>query len=288
MTEAIITQEAGEAKANMEAIYGQADPRAYFRELGRLGYAIPELAKPIFMTLIDRLKAVRPAPIHALDLGCSYGVNAALLKHDRSMAELRAHWADPALARAEPEQVVAADRAWFHSERADPELAVIGLDASHPAVAYAEEAGLIDQGLALNLEEDPLPEAAAETLAPVDLMLSTGCVGYVTDRTFDALMPAVTEGEAPWIANFVLRMFPFGPIAASLERHGYVTEKLEGETFVQREFASGEEQARVIAQIEQLGLDPAGLEAEGALHAEFFLSRPKAQAGLKVAELLAA
>ncbi len=44
-----------EAKANMDHIYDQPDPRAYFRELQKHGYAIPGVAKPIFQKLISRL-----------------------------------------------------------------------------------------------------------------------------------------------------------------------------------------------------------------------------------------
>ena len=70
-----------EAKANMDHIYDQSDPRAYFRELKKLGYGIPGAAKPIFQKLISHLRHRPNDTVHVLDLGCSYGVNAALLKH---------------------------------------------------------------------------------------------------------------------------------------------------------------------------------------------------------------
>ena len=76
-----------EAKANLDHIYDQPDPRAYFRELKKLRYAIPGAAKPIFQKLISSLQRRRDDTICVLDLGCSYGVNAALLKHDLSMSE---------------------------------------------------------------------------------------------------------------------------------------------------------------------------------------------------------
>ena len=84
--------EINEAKANMDHIYDQADPRSYFRELRKLDYAIPDAAKPIFQKLIANLRLRRNDHVHILDLGCSYGVNAALLKHDLSMPELYDHW----------------------------------------------------------------------------------------------------------------------------------------------------------------------------------------------------
>ena len=264
-----------EAKANMDHIYDQSDPRAYFRELRKLGYAIPGLAKPIFQKLISQLRRQQTSDtVHVLDLGCSYGVNAALLKHDLSMSELYEHWGNQALRDATSEEVVAHDQRYFDDLDAPADIEVIGLDLAESAIAFGEETGLLDEGLAFNLETDPLPGSAKEDLASVDLVMSTGCVGYVTDKTFDRLLPAITQGQAPWIGNFVLRLFPFDAIEESLNDWGYVTEKLEGRTFVQRQFASADEQEQVLEQLCERGIDPKGHETEGNLLAEFYLSRP--------------
>ena len=263
-----------EAKANMDQIYDQPDPRAYFRELRKLGYAIPGHAKPIFQKLVSHLRRRPDDKVHILDLGCSYGVNAALLKHDLSMSELYEHWGSKALSEVTPEEVVAHDQRYFGDLDEAEDIEVIGLDQAKSAIAFAEEAGLLDGGLAVNLETEPLPGPAEEELASVDLVISTGCVGYVTERSFDRLLPAVTQGRPPWMGNFVLRLFPFEPIEASLNDWGYVTEKLECQTFVQRRFASAEEQERVLDQLCDRGIDPTGKETEGHLLAEFYLSRP--------------
>lgn len=263
-----------EAKANLNHIYNQPDPRAYFRELHKLRYAIPGAAKPILRKLISRLQTRRSNSVHLLDLGCSYGVNAALLKHDLSMQALYEHWGEGSLAEAAPEEIVAYDRRFFGDLEKDESISVIGLDQAESAVAFAEEAGLLDDGLAVNLETGPLPESATENLAQVDLVTSTGCVGYVTEKSFERLLPAVTQERAPWMGNFVLRLFPFEPIEETLKDWGYVTEKLEGRTFVQREFASAQEQEQVLEQLRGRGMDPSGKESEGHLLAEFFLSRP--------------
>src|SRR3546814_4460330 len=37
------------------------------------------------------------------------------------------------------------------------------------------------------------------------LIVSTGCVGYVSNRTFERLAACTAHGEAPWVASFVLR-----------------------------------------------------------------------------------
>lgn len=266
--------ETNEAKANMDHIYDQPDPRAYFRELQKLDYAIPGAAKPIFQKLISCLQGRGDEPVHLLDLGCSYGVNAALLKHDLSMAELYDHWGQKALVEATPEDVVAYDRRYFDTLAGPDDIAVIGLDQAESAVAFGVETGLLDEGHAVDLETGPLSEAATETLAQVDLVTSTGCVGYVTEKSFDRLLPAVTQGRPPWLGNFVLQMFPFDAIKETLNTWGYVTEKLEDRTFDQRRFVSLEEQERVHEQLRARGIDPMAPGAEDHLVAEFYLSRP--------------
>jgi len=267
-------EEINEAKATMDHIYNQHDPRAYFRELTKLEYAIPGRAKPIFQKLIRHLQAQQDDTVHVLDLGCSYGVNAALLKRDLSMAELYEHWGQKRFVGVTPEEVAACDHSFFACPEEPDDIKMIGLDQAENAVAYAEEAGLLDEGLAVDLETEQLSTQAEAQLEPVDLIVSTGCVGYITKKSFERLLPAVTHGRPPWLANFVLRMFPFDEIEETLKNWGYVTEKLEGHTFVQREFASADEQAQVLEQLREQGVDPKGKEAGGHLHAEFYLSRP--------------
>ena len=282
-------EESNEAKADMDYIYDQPDPRAYFHQLQKLDYAIPGIAKPIFQKLISHLQRQRSHAVHVLDLGCSYGVNAALLKHDLSMPELYEHWGQKELVEATPEEVVACSQRFFDNLGKHPDISVTGLDQAESAVAFAKEAGLLDEGLAVNLETESLPEAAKANLAQVDLMISTGCIGYLTEKSFERLLPAVTQGQSPWIGNFVLRMFPFDSIEETLQDWGYMTEKLEGRTFVQRHFASAKEQDQVLEQLRKRGIDSAGKETEVHLLAEFYLSRPATEvAEAPIGELLAA
>ena len=262
----------------MDHIYDKPDPRAYFRELEGLDYILPGAAKYLIQELISHLQENREKAIDILDVGCSYGVNAALLKHDMSMTELYAHWGQKHLEDASSEEVLAYDKRFFSCTEQQDDIRVLGLDAAGNAVAYAEDVGLLDEGLALDLESEALPAENAADLQAVDLVISTGCVGYVTETTFQRLLPAVFQDELPWFANFALRTFPFERIAQLLAESGYVTERLEGSTFKQRRFASSEEQAAFLERLESKGLDTVGKEAEGYSHAEFYLSRPKHEA----------
>lgn len=272
-----VFEEINEAKFNMDHIYNQPDPRSYFQELKKFDYSIPDTANPIFQKLVQQLQRRRNDTIHVLDLGCSYGVNAALLKYDLTIPALYEHWGQE-LADATQSEILEHDQRFFSKLDEAEDIRVFGLDQAEKAIAFAEKAGLLDDGLAINLETEPLPEQAGQELAAVDLVTSTGCIGYVTEKSFDRLLPAITQGERPWFANFVLRMFPFDAIEETLDDWGYVTEKLTSETFVQRRFASSEEQEQVMEQLRDQGVDPAGKESEGNLLAEFYLSRPKEEA----------
>ena len=268
-----------DAKANWDHVYNQPDPRAYSSVLRKLDYATPSAGKPLFLSLISRLRRLRGRSVRVLDLGCSYGVNGALLKHDMTMRELYDHWGQDRLRDVGPEAVMAHDRRFFADRDASRAFEVIGLDRAERAVAYARAVGLIDEGVVANLEAEPLPESADSKLADIDLLVSTGCIGYVTKTTFERLLPAVAGGRAPWMANFVLRLWDFEPIEATLSDWGYVTEKLETRTFRQRRFATDDERERALRRLRERGIDPAGKEAEGHLHAELFLSLPAADAG---------
>ncbi|MDH5488713.1 MAG: hypothetical protein OEX17_02175 [Rhodospirillaceae bacterium] len=266
-----------EAKVDMDHIYNQSDPRNYYRELNKLDYAIPDTAKPIFQNLIGHLQDRADEPVHVLDLGCSYGVNAAILKYDLSMDDLYEHWAQKQIADATPEEVLAYDQSFLANMDNSDDIVMIGLDQAENAISYATETGLLDDGIVANLETEMLSDDEKDTLGQVDLVISTGCVGYLTEKSFERFMPAVSKGRQPWIANFVLRLFPFDHIEQSLNTCGYATEKLEGETFFQRHFASGDEREDVLGKLCEHGVDPTGKESEGRFVAEFYLSRPAAE-----------
>jgi hypothetical protein len=103
-------------------------------------------------------------------------------------------------------------------------------------------------------------------------------------------MPALVSGDRPaWLANFVIRMFPFDQIADTLSRWNYATEKLDGRYFPQRRFSDPEEKANILSCLEDAGLDTSKLESDGRIYAEFFLARPAEEAKRKpIDELLVA
>ncbi len=263
-------------KARFDDIYIQNDPREYYRVLYGLDYIIPGLARSVFRDVARSLELERGRPLTVLDIGCSYGTNGILLRTPLDFHRLAQRYADLGNCDVSAEKLADLDRHYLASWPRD-DIRVIGLDASEPAVRYAQSVGAIDEGITANLEQGTLTADQKTLLKQVDLIISTGCIGYVTDRTFRQVLDSI-DGPPPWVASFVLRMYPFDPIETELERHGLTTEKLHGVTFVQRRFHSAEECNSVIQALNARGISSEGKEDDGLYHAEFLLSRSMAEA----------
>lgn len=278
-------------KVSLDHIYEQPDPRAYFTQLRQLDYCVPQQAKPYFAKLIEEYRESQNVPEpKVLDIGCSYGINAALLKYDVTMDALYARYCNGSSgaegrngqdgqdgrkgqARAETSgALLARDRKLAQAHRPARRTRFVGLDTSAGALAYALEAGFLDDAVHADLEENEPSASQRAQFAGTDLVISTGCIGYVTERTLTRIVHSM-GGQRPWMAHFVLRMFPFGRVESALAELGYSTVCVD-EVFKQRRFASREEQQLVLATMKEAGVDAEGLEAQGWLYAQLHLSRP--------------
>jgi hypothetical protein len=265
------------AKADFDSIYNAPDPRSYYRVLGGLDYVVPALAAPVFRQLIAARAASQERPVTVLDLGCSYGTTSLLLRFPLSFDQIRHRYMNPAIQSLDPDAVRKLDRAYFRSWPRENDFRIIGLDPSGNAVRYATDVGILDFGIEEDLEHGAPSSRSRIALSEVDIVISTGCVGYVSESTFDTLMALNRNPRAPWVASFVLRMFPYDTVEDTLSSYGLVTEKFEGATFVQRRFHSAEEYEQTLETLERGGIDPTGREADGLFHAELFVSRPEAE-----------
>ncbi len=263
-----------QSKMDFSDLYTSKDPRNYFKYLGQLDYIIPHLAQPIFSQLIRARQELQAEPVTVLDLGCSYAINGALMKYALDYEALRQRYTAPSLQTLSSEEMLELDRHFYRAWPRHDGVRVIGLDISENAIRYGEKCGLLDRGLAIDLENRELAPDEAADLADVDIIVSTGCVGYVTSKTFERVLKASRRGRTPWIASFVLRMFPFDEIERTLGTYGLVTEPYEGATFVQRRFANRDEMEATVRAVEARGLDSEGRETEGLYHANLFISRP--------------
>jgi SAM-dependent methyltransferase len=259
-------------KVSLDHLYVQVDPRTYFGTLRDLDYRIPGLAKPHFAGLIEEFRLTHEVDqVTVLDIGCSYGINPSLLRCDLTMDELYERYGamDDGASR---DTVLAADRALVRSRTRPDAPRFLGLDISADALSYAVAAGFLDDAVHADLEHDDPTVEQRDQLATADIVISTGCIGYVTERT---LARVVQAGDArPWMAHTVLRMYRFEPVAQCLAELGYETVRVDG-FLRQRRFASPEEQSQVLGTLSDLGVDPKGLEDDGWMYAQLFISRPR-------------
>ena len=258
-------------KISLDHVYNEPDPKAYFSTLRKLGYRVPEEAKPVFQRLLSaKREATGEDKAKLVDVGCSYGVNAALLKHGMSLEDLyRLYGSD---APDDHGMMLTRDQGLF-TGAVDDALSVVGVDAAERAIAYAVDAGVLDAGVATNLEKRQPTSTDVEAVENADMIISTGCVGYVTRTSLERLVETSLENNV-WMANFVLRMFDYEPVEQMMAERGYVTEKLAGAVFPQRRFASEQERQRVLDNVSDRGLSPDGLESTGWYFAELHVSRP--------------
>jgi carnitine O-acetyltransferase len=261
-------------KVSFDDVYVADDPRPYFRTLRRLDYDIPATAQPHFARLAGEYRAARGVDVPTvLDIGCSYGVNAALLRCDVTLADLYERYGEAA-GDAPRDVLLDADRALVRDRSAGRPVRLLGLDTSPRALGYAVDAGFLDGGVVADLESGELTEAQRRVLRDVGLVVSTGCIGYVTEKTLQRVVDAV-DGRRPWMAHFCLRMFPFDTIAGQLDDLGYETTVVGG-PFRQRRFASPRERELVLARLDELGIAEAG-EAGGWLYARLHVSVPRGE-----------
>jgi hypothetical protein len=281
-------QHSKEGKASFGHIYNRPDPRQYFATLDALDYAIPAHAQAVFSAMVASRRARAGGTLPTvLDVCCSYGVNAALLNHDITLDELYQRYSSSALAGLSSDELASADAVFYRERRLPSAVPVVGLDVADNAVAYGERAGILTAGVSANLEQAEPDAALTRQLKTVGLVTVTGGVGYISGRTFARILDHCPTGDPPAVAAFALRWVDYEPIADTLRGYGLVTEKLAGTTFPQRRFADDQERAYVLEQLEAMGIDPTGNEAEGAYHAELYISRPAAEvASLPISELL--
>lgn len=90
----------------------------------------------------------------------------------------------------------------------------------------------------------------------------------------------------PWVASFVLRMFPYDVIEKTLTAAGLKTERLQGHLFSQRCFSTPQEQQHVAEELMRLGLDPSRELTDDRYYAEFFLSRTPDEVSERPLEIL--
>ncbi len=274
-------------KASFGHIYDRQDPREYFKTLRGMDYRTPDHGQRLFGALLKR-RAESSDPVNVVDVCCSYGINAALLKYDVTLDDLYERYCSEGLGALSSDELAEGDATYYAGRVREAAPRFIGVDVAKNAVSYALKAGLLDEGATENLENDRPSETLRRAVSGADLFTVTGGIGYISGRTFDALLGCADGGPPPWVAVLALRWVSYEQISRVLDGHGLVTEKLVDHTFEQRRFADDTAREYVCRELQSMGVDTEGKEEEGSYHAEFYLSRPAEQVSeSSVGELLA-
>jgi len=159
----------------------------------------------------------------------------------------------------------------------------VGLDSSEPAIRFALDAGLLDGGIALDFENGRDKPSADERawFASCNLLICTGGVGYVTEKTFDYVLRDFGRDYpgnfGPFAVMTVLRVFDVEPIQSVFGRYGYAFESVPGARLPQRRFASEEERQKMVAQLHDQQIDTRDWEDQGKLYADLYVAAPAGQ-----------
>ncbi|MEV0173794.1 hypothetical protein AB0I00_22070 [Streptomyces sp. NPDC050803] len=261
-------------KTRFDDIYDRTDPRAYFTRLAPLEYEIPHHAQAAFRRAAAEREALadsgagRPA---VLDVCCSYGINAALLNHDVTLAELYTRYTGRRARAMSTDELAVWDREFYAARRRTDVYPVYGLDVAPRAVAYARRVGLLDAGFTDDLEHSKPGPELNRALEQVGLVTLSGGGSYVTDRTFTALLSGVRRPL--WVSAFVLRTVSYVPIAEALAAHGMHTTSDPARTWPQRLFTDDHERRYAIETLRHQAIDPVGKEDEGRFHTVLYESR---------------
>jgi len=269
-----------EVKASFDNVYQAPTPHAYFAEMNRLEYAIGQEARPFFQAAVAlmRRKLDKTVPIRMLDLGCSYGVGSALVKYGFSFGEIADFFEGQG--EVNYRQCVKDTRDWLSENGPGRPIACVGADSSAEAIKFAEDAGLLEGGIAHDMEMDQRlsPEECA-LIQKCNLLISTGAIGYVGERTLNAILQQLGKdaslAHGPYTVVTILRMFDPEPIARAFASHGYEFVNVPSVHLRQRRFHGEKEQAETIPLVEARGLETGALEADGYLYADLFVAAPE-------------
>ncbi|MGH3148997.1 MAG: hypothetical protein ACRDTR_24715, partial [Rubrobacter sp.] len=103
-------------KYGFDDIYDLDDPRGYFGTLRELDYRTPEHGGQVFPVLVEAQAGAGQAEngrVSVLDLCCSYGINAALLKHEVSLDDLYERYGSEEISGLSSDELAESDVAYF-------------------------------------------------------------------------------------------------------------------------------------------------------------------------------
>ncbi|MDC4229484.1 MAG: hypothetical protein ACW9XB_03975 [Candidatus Nitrosopumilus sp. metabat.KBP569_Feb_25m_nospike.7] len=265
-------------KKDFTGIYTEESPCGYLMEMRKLGYSISDSTKPLYNSIVEELENKLSRPINILDLGSSYGINSALMKYNLTMAELNNFF----LTETEPTKKET--KQFYEKCTSNDEMCFYQIDISEEALKFSEEMGLCKKGINVNLDDEKLE--MSELLPKVDVVIATGCIGYIGYMAFVNLLKVIknrqsnsiedkTEYNPPIFAFSVLRMFDMNDIEKTFERYNYSILKRDMKPIIQRKFSDAKEKDETVSMLHGMGISTKEYEDDGNFYADFYIAKYK-------------
>lgn len=226
-----LVTEINRSKRSFLDSYNSEEPFEYFATMASLDYQIPQNAKAFIEFLLYELRCRKPTEgLSVVDIGCSYGVLSSLIKYNLDLNVLYSKYVH----RKKPIN--------YNSLPCREYIDFYGVDISSNAIDYSLKNGLLASGCAGNLElASDQALMSPHFPSTCDMIVSTGCFGYVTERTFVKLLSHMSGSLPPLLATFVMEPFEFGAAAEALKAFGYSTREFTARKFRQRRYSDGDE-----------------------------------------------
>jgi hypothetical protein len=158
------------------------------------------------------------------------------------------------------------------------------IDISEEALKFSEAMNLCERGMNIDLESEKLN--LLESLPKMDIVIATGCVGYIGYKAFSNLLKVVKNRQSnsiesekkyvsPIFAFSVLRIFDMKDIEEVFEMYGYSIVKSNIKPIRQRNFSDPKEKAQTISILQGMGIDTKKYEDGGDFYADFYIAKSK-------------
>ena len=274
-------------KKDFTDIYTQESPYRYLKEMDRLEYSISDSTKSLYNSVIGQLEEELSRPINVLDLGSSYGINSSLIKYNLTMLELNSFFLN------ETEPTKKETRQFYEECTSNDNINFYQIDISEEAIKFSEEMNLCERGINVDLEDEDINvdlEAEKlnllESLPKIDVVIATGCVGYIGYRAFSNLLKVIKNRQSnsiesekeyidPIFAFSVLRMFDMEGIEEVFEMNDYSIVKSGIKPIRQRNFSGPKEKTQAISILHGMGIDTEKYEDDGNFYADFYIAKSK-------------
>ncbi len=269
-------------KDDFGRVYDLEDPSPYFTALRPSDYRMPEVLARALKAVHGPVSAARGAGggLRVLDFACGYGAIGALLRHDVSMTDIYARYAERQWRPSDARRYWSADAAFFAARReAWADFEIGGTDIAGVALEYAAALGFLDRTFHENVVEDAPSGELKRFLHGVDLIVESGSLGDLLPGAFERILDGSGGAAPPWFIYCPRPDVDWAPLATLWAERGYRTESLGAGPIRYRKALASAELADMLRVTRALGKPDEAVMREGYLLVDMTLARPEADAG---------